>query len=54
MAAIMGALGCHTAVALDGGTSAQLQIRGPDGRPERWPGLRAVPMGVVFESVLPP
>jgi hypothetical protein len=48
MAAVMGALGARDAVLLDGGISAQLLVGGTGGAPaRRWPGLRAVPLGVV-------
>lgn len=47
MAAVMGALGCRAAVALDGGISAQLLVRAPDGRTRTWRGIRAVPLGLV-------
>lgn len=47
MAALMGALGCARAVMLDGGISAQLQVRAADGTLQRWPGWRRVPMGLV-------
>lgn len=47
MAAVMGALGCRTAVMLDGGISGQLLIRDTGGRTYRWPGLRHVPLGLV-------
>lgn len=47
MAALMGALGARDAMLLDGGISGQLMVRfGTD--PKRWPGLRGVPMGLVF------
>jgi hypothetical protein len=46
MAAIMGALGCRRAVLLDGGLSAQMAMTGARGASLRWPGLRAVPLGV--------
>ena len=49
MAAVMGALGCRSAVALDGGISAQLLVRNPDGRTRAWRGLRAVPLGLIAE-----
>ena len=49
MAAVMGALGCRTAVALDGGLSAQLLVRNPEGRVRAWRGLRAVPLGLIAE-----
>lgn len=45
-AALMGALGCVDAVALDGGISAQLVVRDPEGE-HRWPGYRAVPLALV-------
>jgi len=48
MAALMGALGARRAVALDGGISAQLLVRDADGE-HRWPGMRAVPLGLVVE-----
>ena len=47
MAALMGALGCARAVMLDGGLSAQLQLRDADGTMQRWSGLRRVPMGLL-------
>jgi hypothetical protein len=50
MAAIMGALGARDAVLLDGGISSQLLVRDardPVDAPRRWPGLRAVPLGLV-------
>jgi exopolysaccharide biosynthesis protein len=48
MAGIMGALGAADAVMLDGGISAQLQLRGaPGAEPLRWPGWRKVPLGLV-------
>ena len=46
-AAIMGALGCVRAVMLDGGLSSQLLVRDGHGSEIRWPGLRAVPLGLV-------
>jgi uncharacterized protein YigE (DUF2233 family) len=47
MAALMGGLGCHRALMLDGGISAQLAVReGARGRRE-WTGLRRVPLGVI-------
>ena len=49
-AALMGALGARRAVALDGGTSGQLLVRGADGAAERWPGWRKVPLGFVGEG----
>ena len=47
MSAILGALGAQRAVFLDGGISAQMAVRGTDGRLERWDGLRRVPVGMV-------
>jgi exopolysaccharide biosynthesis protein len=47
MAAIVGALGCRRAVLLDGGLSGQMALRERGGRLLRWPGLRAVPLGLV-------
>ena len=49
MAALMGALGARRAVALDGGISAQLLVRDAEGE-HRWPGMRAVPLGLVVEA----
>lgn len=47
-AALMGALGAHEAVMLDGGISAQLRLReSRSGRVHRWPGLRRVPLALV-------
>lgn len=46
MAAIMGALGCRRAVLLDGGLSAQMAFGESVDEPMRWPGLRAVPLGL--------
>jgi hypothetical protein len=45
-ARIMRALGAEEAVALDGGISAQLLLRDADAQTHRWPGLRAVPLGL--------
>ena len=50
MAALMGALGCRQAVALDGGISSQLLIRDPEGHTYSWRGLRNVPLGLVIVS----
>jgi hypothetical protein len=50
MAAIMGALGCRRAVLLDGGLSGQLMIRDARNKIQRWPGLRAVPLGLTAIS----
>lgn len=47
MAALMGALGCRDAVALDGGVSAQLLVRDPAGRAHTWRGIRRVPLALV-------
>ena len=47
LAALMGALGCLEAVALDGGISGQLMVRTPDGT-RMWKGMRRVPLGLVF------
>jgi hypothetical protein len=46
MAAIMGALGCKRALLLDGGLSGQLLVRDARHIVSRWPGLRAVPLGL--------
>ena len=55
MAAVMGALGCRRAVALDGGISAQLMVRDADGVAFRWDGLRKVPVGLeVFAAASSP
>ena len=45
MAALMGALGCTRAVALDGGISAQLRVGARE-----WAGMRRVPVGMVVEG----
>lgn len=50
MSALMGALGCARAVMLDGGISAQMQLRDAGGAMQRWPGWRRVPMGLVVTS----
>jgi len=47
MAALMGALGCSRAVMLDGGISAQLQLKDARGGLQQWPGWRRVPLGLV-------
>ncbi len=47
MAALMGALGCERAVMLDGGISAQMQLRDSVGALQRWVGWRRVPMGLL-------
>ena len=49
LAALMGALGCVEAVALDGGISGQLMVRTAD-RVRAWRGMRRVPLGLVFSS----
>lgn len=47
MAALMGALGCRTAMLLDGGLSAQMLVRGGARVERRWEGMRLVPLGLV-------
>jgi hypothetical protein len=47
MAALMGALGCHRAMLLDGGISSQLRLRLSDGETRTWRGIRRVPLGLV-------
>ena len=47
MAALMGALGCRNAVALDGGVSAQLMVRDDAGHGHEWRGLRRVPLALL-------
>jgi exopolysaccharide biosynthesis protein len=47
MAAIMGALGCSNAVALDGGISSQLLLRDAKGSTKIWSAYRWVPLGLV-------
>jgi hypothetical protein len=47
MSAVMGALGCRRAVALDGGVSAQLLIKDEAGERHLWRGVRRVPLGLV-------
>lgn len=47
MSAVMGALGCRRAVALDGGVSAQLLVRDESGERHLWRGVRRVPLGLV-------
>ncbi|MBC7841904.1 MAG: phosphodiester glycosidase family protein [Gemmatimonadaceae bacterium] len=49
MAALMGALGCERAVMLDGGISAQMQLRDAHGVLQRWTGWRRVPMGLLVQ-----
>lgn len=46
LAAIMGALGCRRAVALDGGISGQLVLRFASGELRAWHGLRRVPLAL--------
>jgi hypothetical protein len=46
-AALLGALGARRALLLDGGLSAQLLVRDAAGGERRWPGLRAVPLGLI-------
>lgn len=50
MARVMRALGANSAVALDGGISAQLLLRDGGGEVHRWEGFRPVPLGM---SVVP-
>jgi exopolysaccharide biosynthesis protein len=50
MAAVMGALGCHRALLLDGGISGQLMVRDAKGSVRRWPGTRSVPLGLVVRT----
>ena len=47
LAALMGALGCRRAVALDGGISGQLLVR-EGTTTHAWRGLRRVPLGLVI------
>jgi hypothetical protein len=47
MAALMGALGCRQAVALDGGVSAQLAVRDAAGVLHSWRGWRRVPLALL-------
>lgn len=47
MAQVMGALGARQAMLLDGGLSAQLQLRDATGVRQRWEGLRRVPLALV-------
>jgi hypothetical protein len=48
---LMRALGAESAVALDGGISAQLLLRDVGGETHQWPGLRTVPLGLSAVSV---
>ncbi len=50
IALVMRGLGAESAVALDGGISAQLLLKDAAGEVHRWPGLRPVPLGL---SALP-
>lgn len=50
LAAIMGALGCRRAVALDGGISGQLLVRPAAGAERRYPAWRRVPLGIVLTA----
>jgi exopolysaccharide biosynthesis protein len=47
MAAVMGAMGCQSAVLLDGGISGQLLLRDRAGRTREWRGMRGVPLGLI-------
>jgi uncharacterized protein YigE (DUF2233 family) len=47
MAALMGALGCHRAMLLDGGISSQLRLTLPHGEVRAWRGIRRVPLGLL-------
>lgn len=49
MAALMRALGARQAMLLDGGISAQLLVRTPEGE-ERWSGLRRVPLALIVRA----
>lgn len=44
---LLRALGARNAVMLDGGISAQMMVRDNNGTSLRWPGIRAVPVGLV-------
>lgn len=46
IALLMRALGAESAVALDGGISAQLLLRDANGTTQHWKGLRPVPLGL--------
>jgi hypothetical protein len=50
MAALMGALGARQAVLLDGGISAQMMVREPQGTSRVWRGVRRVPLGLVARA----
>jgi hypothetical protein len=47
MAAVMGALGCRSAILLDGGISGQLLVQDSVGGRREWAGTRSVPLGLV-------
>ncbi len=47
MAAVMGALGCRSAILLDGGISGQLLVQDSAGGRREWAGTRSVPLGLV-------
>lgn len=51
MTAVLGALGARRAMLLDGGLSAQLQVRDSTGAVMQWKGIRRVPLAL---EVLPP
>lgn len=46
MTAVLGALGARNAMLLDGGLSAQLQVRDSTGVVMQWKGVRKVPLGL--------
>jgi len=46
-ARLLQSLGCRRAVALDGGISSQLMVRGLSGQTTIWSGWRKVPLGVL-------
>jgi exopolysaccharide biosynthesis protein len=47
---LLKAHGAVRAVALDGGISSQLMVRGATGAPEVWRAWRKVPVGILLES----
>jgi hypothetical protein len=47
MAAVMGSLGCRSAILLDGGISGQLLVQDSTGGRREWAGTRSVPLGLV-------
>lgn len=53
MAVVLRGLGAKSAVALDGGISAQLLLRDAGGKTHRWAGLRPVPLGLSATPILP-